>query len=206
MRRMSVMTAVLGLVLLTACGGGAATTPTGSAPPPSTARPATAVPVATPAPTAAPVPTVAAIEEPTPQPVETQGAGGSPSALDLCSLVSTTRVSAVLKQNVLDGAAEAGTCTWAPSDATGTTLLIIEQDTVDDFNSIRTITGGYEVTTLIGLGDDAYVSVATGTNVATLYLRKGDNFIQIGVVDQSWSVADVTGAEKTIAAEAVSGL
>jgi len=231
MRQLRWTTAVLGLVLVTACGGGAASTPTGSAPPPSTVRPATAapaataaptaapvvtpaptaVPVATPAPTEAPVATVAPVETPesTAEPVETLPAettpAGTPGDIDYCALLTKDEVSSALSEPVTDGLTDAGSCGWGPTDASGDKLLTVEGVATTDYDQLKAMTVGVVNTPVTGIGDDAFVQTLGGA-VTSLYFRKGDVAVQITVVAAELQANDVAAIENTLAAKAAARL
>lgn len=212
MRRMSAITAVFGLMLLTACGGGATTTPSGTAPPPTAARPATAAPTATRAPTAVPVatpaPTIAPVEtlESTAEPVETLPAEttpvGTPGDIDYCMLLTTDEVSSALSEPVTDGMTDVGSCGWAPSDSSGNKLLTLEGLSASDYDGLKTLTDvGITTMHVSGIGDDAFVQ-SMDAGVTVLYVLKGSTAIEILVVAPDLYANDIATIETTLGAKA----
>jgi hypothetical protein len=194
MRRLGVLFAVTGLAAVTACGGGgsATTSPTRTA-----AATVAATVAATAGATPVPVPTDAEA---------TIAAGATPAAVDLCTLLTTAEVGAALNETVSAGAAEDNSCVWIQADATGTSSLLIETDTVDDFDAIKALTGDTVTTTPVsGVGDDAYLK-SLNPEVVTFYVRKGANVIQLQVVPSTLPVADQITALKALGAKAAARL
>ena len=216
MRRTKVMTAVLGLVLVAACGGGGtAATPTRPAATAAATTGATAAPLATApaAPTVAPTAIVTSppvqTPEATAEPVQTlppeATPAGTAAAVDFCSLLTSDEVAAALSEQVSAPQPDADTCGWIPAAADGTKTLVLEGIDVTDFNDLEGMTVGVTNTHVAGMGDDAFIQTLEAATT-TLYIKKGAVAMELIVVAAELSANDIATIETTLGAKAAARL
>ncbi len=141
---------------------------------------------------------------------------GAATASDACSLLTPGQLSAALGVSIDAGKYVTPqftrTCTWAPSS--GPTAAIkyftLYLQTGDGFEAGKSMMqtgqarGGAAVTSLSGVGDDAYYT-SFGSNITSLFVKKGDVAFKLTLYGAT-APEKVMAVEKTLALQALSKL
>lgn len=182
MRRSWVMLAVVA-ALVAACSGSATTGAPQATGTPAGATQAGATPIATGA-----TDTASAV---------------APTALDACSLITTSEASAALGEPVDPGAAPepgAPSCAFAGHPAQGADLNYVEISITSaaDFDPTQSSIPGLAITPVSGVGDSAYY-VSRGPGTVALNVRKGQTTFTTSVTLAGASDTRLQAVERTLA-------
>lgn len=123
---------------------------------------------------------------------------GSESATPFCALLTTDEIQAVIGSSVIAGSGDATSCAWASADPNSSTLIVVEDLALSDFDDLKSMNVPGIVNTHVSVGDDAFAQTLNDT-VTTLYMKKGDRGIQVMVVDSSLAGNDIITLEDKLA-------
>jgi hypothetical protein len=139
------------------------------------------------------------------------GAGGSAVARltapagDPCALLTQAQVEAALGETVSAGTASgasAPSCSWQDATGGGVTIALLDPSLVGQIASGEAVNSGVTLTAVSGIGDAAVYTVVSNLT-AELAVRQGSRAFELSVGVATFSLAQIEGAEKTLALDAL---
>jgi hypothetical protein len=138
------------------------------------------------------------------------------AAGDACALLSSAQLSAALAVPMDAGkymtAGYLGTCSWSPSGGATPVIKLVDLSLLraTDYDASKRVMqkaaskGGTAVTTVSGVGDDAYFT-SLGSSVTSLMVRKGALALKLNLVGVP-APDTALAIEKTLASQALANL